>query len=322
MRRCLTVLCFVLLLAWFNVRLQGQADTPLSITNTPSIAERVAGTQMALAPLEITFDGVYSLALEFRAPLRAALEANRNLLNGGRYTVSAYRDIPGWAKITLVPTAVVENAWAEIESVSPVEVIMRQSQDKTWVGCVIGSPDFMVMADDLPRTFVDTVSPLPALESDYKFPWQTGQDWWAIQGWHDGSALDFEPAISARFAVLAAQAGRLREICSDGTQSLLQIQHADGRSTYYLHVTLGLAVRRHLLDQVIRQGQYLGELIMQAYFVTPCGQGYSRHLHFAVSDRAMSIEGVAIEDIAASASCCQHPPTYRSTNVRVDDSGG
>ncbi len=299
---------------------QGQVDTPLSITDTPSIAQRVAGTQTALAPLEITFDGVYSLALEFRAPLRTALEANRNLLNGGRYTVSAYRDIPGWAKITLVPTAVVESAWAEIEGVSPVEAIMRQSQDKTWRGYVIGSPDFTALADDLPRAFVDTVSPLPALEGDYKFPWQSGQDWWAIGGWHDGSALDFEPAISARFAVLAAQAGRLREICSDGTQSLLQIEHADGRSTYYLHVTLGLAVRRHLLDQVIRQGQYLGELIKQAYFVTPCGQGYSRHLHFAVSDRQMIVEGVPLEEIAASASCCQHPPTYRSTNVRVDDS--
>jgi len=293
------LLSFLLLIGWV-VGLQAQA-------------QRVAS-------LDITFDGVYSLALEFRAPLRAALEANRNLLSDERYTVSAYRNIPGWAKITLVPTSIVTNGWANVETISPLEVIMHYSEAGTWLGYLVGSTDFATISGDVPRPFFDTVSPLPALQGEYKFPWQSGADWWAIQGWHDGNGLDFEPALAARFAVLAAQAGRLREICSDGSQSLLQIQHADGRSTYYLHVTLGLAVRRHLLDQNVRQGQYLGELISQKYFVTPCGQGYSRHLHFAVSDRSLSIEGYSLEAIAASASCCQHPPTYRSTNQRGDDS--
>ena len=314
-------MCFLLLIC--GAASQGQADTPtplVPVTDTLSIVQRAAGTQTALAPLDITFDGIYSLALEFRAPLRAALEANRDLLGSERYTVSAYRDIADWAKVTLIPTTYVENGWSEIETAVPAEVIMAQ-QDKTWMGFVMGSAAFATIADDLPPGFVDTVSPLPALVDAYKFPWQRGQDWWAIEGWHEGSALDFQPGIGARFAVLAAQAGRLREICGDGIQSLLQIQHADGRSTYYLHVTMGLAVRRHLLDQMVRQGQYLGELIRQKYFVTPCGRGYSRHLHFAVSDRGMDIEGFPVETIAASASCCQHPPIYRSTNVRVDDSG-
>ena len=118
--------------------------------------------------------------------------------------------------------------------------------------------------------------------------------------------------------VLAAQSGRMREICSDGYQSLIEIQHADERQTYYLHITLSLSVRRQLLDHAVRRGQYLGELIGQSYFRTPCGQGSSRHLHFAVSDRAMIIERFPLEGIAASASCCANPPVYRSTNLRVD----
>ena len=275
-------------------------------------------TPLPLLPLEITFDGVYSLALEFRAPVEAVLEANRDHLIGTQFTVSAYRDTPGWAKITLVPTSLVESAWANIDLVSPLEIIARQTAPNTWTAYLVGSSMFDTIVSDIPLSFADYVSPLPAITSDYKFPWQNGQEWWAIQGWHDGNALDFQPALSARFSVLAAQSGRLRELCSDGYESFLQIQHGDGHSTYYLHVTLGLSVRRHLLDQMIAQGQYLGELIRQKYFVTPCGQGYSRHLHFAVSDRSLSFDGVPIEDVAESASCCRNPPTYRSSNLRVD----
>jgi murein DD-endopeptidase MepM/ murein hydrolase activator NlpD len=271
-------------------------------------------------PLEIIFEGVYSIALEFRQPVRAALEANRPLLRGyNRLTVSAYRDSDdGWAKITLVPTELVEAAWAGVETVDPVEVIARFTPPNQWTAYLVGSPEFAALLPEIPPAFADFVSPLPVLAGEYKFPWQAGQDWWAINGWHEGSGLDFEPAYASRFAVLAAQSGRMREICSDGTQSLLQIQHADGRSTYYLHVTLALSVRRRLLDQNVQRGQYLGELINRDHFVTPCGRGYSRHLHFAVSDRALKIDGYSLESIAGSASCCVHPPVYRSTNQRVD----
>ncbi len=302
-----------------NAPTASESATPsATITETPSNLPFIEMTMTAQAPLEITFDGVYSLALEFRQPLRDALAANRTLLPGLRYTVSAFRDVPGWAKITLVPTEFVENGWANVEQIMPVEVIMRFSPMDGWQGYPVGSAGFSAVLSQIPAAFVDYVSPLPPPESGYKFPWQSGQDWWAIQGWHDGNALDFQPGLNGRYAVLAAQAGRLRELCSDGTQSLLQLQHADGRSTYSLHVTLGLTVRRLLLDQNVRQGQYLGELVRQRRFVTPCGQGLSRHLHFAVSDRRMSFEGYPLEGIAASASCCANPPTYRSSNIRLD----
>jgi hypothetical protein len=325
-------LCALVLFAlasWVSVAAFAQADsesdaTPtatasMTITVTPSNDAAITQMMTAQAPLEIRFEGVYSIALEFRAPLRAALEANRALLPELSYTVSAYRDVPGWAKITLVPTQFVEDVWANVEQITPVEVIMRQVA-RQWQGYLVGSAAFARVLDDVPRDFVDYASPLPLIETSYKFPWQSGQEWWAIQGWHDGNALDFQPGLAGRFAVLAAQAGVLRELCSDGTQSLLQIQHGDRRSTYYLHVTMGLTVRRTLLDQIVRQGQYLGELVRGRAFISPCGQGLSRHLHFAVSDRSISIEGFPLEGVAASASCCNHPPSYRSSNVRVDES--
>jgi hypothetical protein len=271
-------------------------------------------------PLEVTFDGVYSLALEFRAPLIAELEAHRDLLPDLRLTVSAYRDVPDWAKITLVPTSFVESGWANVETISPVEVIARRTASNEWRAFLVGSAEFDAVTSEIPPAFFDISSALPAIEGEYLFPWRNGQSWWAIQGWHDGSAIDFQPGIGSRFGVLASQSGRLREICSDGSQSLLEIQHADGRSTYYLHVTMGLAVRRQLLDQNIQRGQYLGELLQRDYFRTPCGQGRSRHLHFVVSDRNTLIQGFPVEDIASTASCCANPPSYVSTNIRVDDS--
>ena len=275
------------------------------------------------APLEIDFDRVYPVQLEFRAPVRAVMEANRVLLAPEtRFTVSAYRDVPGWAQVTLVPTALVEARWAGVEqfAAKAVAIILRQTSPVEWNPYLIGSPAFAAIATDLPNAFVDVTSPLPDITTEYKFPWPSGQTWWAIHGWHDGSALDFEPALVDRYAVLASQAGRLRELCSDGEQSLLQIEHADGRSTFYLHVRLALNVRRRLLDQMVRQGQYLGEIIGQSRFHSSCGVGFSRHLHFAVSDRSLMIDSTPLEGVAASASCCANPPEYVSTNRRVDDS--
>lgn len=325
----LTRLCLLVLLAlagWAGVAAQesGAETTPsvtpsLTITPTPGNEPTLHALMTAQAPLEIVFEGVYSLALEFRVPVRVALAANRALLPEASYTVSAFRDTAGWAKVTLVPTRFVASGWEHVEAIVPLEVILQHTADE-WVAYLVGSAAFAAVLSDVPRAFADYVSTLQPLEASYKFPWQAGEDWWAIQGWHDGNALDFQPGLSARYAVLAAQAGVLRELCSDGTQSLLQIRHADGRATYYLHVTMGLAVRRTLLDQIVRQGQYLGELVRGRSFLSPCGQGLSRHLHFAVSDRALSIDGLLLEGIAGSASCCNAPPSYRSSNVRVDGS--
>ena len=321
LHRLTALVCCLCLIPLALIASAASSPVPPTITVTPPPTLTPMATPRVPpdTPLEITFDGVYSLALEFRQPVRDTLEANRALLPDARLTVSAFRDTEGWAKITLVPTTFVESGWTHVETVTPVEVVARQVADGVWIAAAVGGGDFAAIAGDLPRAFVNFDAPIPPLEGEYRFPWASGQSWWAIQGWHGGSAIDFQPGIGARYGVLAAQAGYLREICSDGYQSLLEIAHADGRRTYYLHVTMGLTVRRQLLDQPVRQGQYLGELIRLDYFRTPCGQGMSRHLHFAVSDRSMTIDGYLLEGVAASASCCASPPSYTSTNSRVDE---
>jgi hypothetical protein len=283
----------------------------------------VARAQM---PLEIAFDGIYTLPLELRQPVRALLERHAAALPETRYAVSAYRDaqIDGvlWAKITLVPTRTVEAGWTEIETLDPfvIEIVAARRADGAWIAYWLADPAVigLAQAGGIPRAFVDSIAARPALAGGYRLPWRAPDAWWAIQTWHGGNALDFQPTVGAQATVLAMESGHLRELCSDGTQSLLQIRHADGRATYYLHVTLSLRVRRLLLDQNIERGQILGELIRYAPFVTPCGRGFSRHLHLVVSDRALLIEGLRADAIAAVASCCANPPLYRSSNAAIN----
>lgn len=271
--------------------------------------------------LEIDFDTVYPIQLEFRQPIRDLLEAQRSALPPEyRFTISAYRDTPEWAKITLVPTRIVEAAWADVEAVDPfvLEVVARRRSVTVWDVFLVGSVAFAEVQPDIPASFIDFRDAPPPTDA-YLFPWRAGESWWAIQNWHGGNALDFQPGVGARFGILAAQAGHLRELCSDSFQSYVQIRHGDGNSTYYLHLKLSLDVRRGLLDQSVERGQYLGDLINRSSFETACGRGYSRHVHFAVSDRALMIDGYALEAIAEVASCCENPPLYTSSNVRVDN---
>ncbi len=282
------------------------ASPTLTLTPTPS---------PTLPPLEIDFEAVYSLMVELREPLRQALEADQSLLYPAyRFTVTAFRERDGWAKITLAPTELVENGWQRVEDYRDrwVEVLARQTDDR-WQMWLMGSAD----NPPVPGNFVNLEATPPPLAGGYRFPWRAGQSWWSIQGWHEGNALDFQPQPEGSHAVLAAESGLLKEVCSDGYQSLLQITHADGRATYYLHVTLGQRVRERWLDQPVPQGLVLGQLYRRVRYRTACGQGYSRHLHFAVSDRSLTIDGYLLADIAAVASCCTRPPSFTSTNQPV-----
>jgi murein DD-endopeptidase MepM/ murein hydrolase activator NlpD len=276
-----------------------------------------------LTVIEIYYDEVYPIDEALRAPVRRTLEANRASLPPEiRYVVSAYREESDWVKITLVPPIFVSDVPArELHRIQPyiVELIGQRDAAGDWQLHMIGSPALEAISARIPRSVVDLFSPLPFMAGAYQFPWQSGQTWWAIDGWHDGNALDFQPRLSVGFGVLAAESGRLRELCYDGWQSLLQIEHADGEQTYYLHLTMPPALRRDILDQNVTRGTYLGELYGDAdggAYTTPCGAGLSRHLHFGVSDRALIVDGYALEDIAAVASCCAAPPEYVSSNLQ------
>jgi hypothetical protein len=267
------------------------------------------------------FEEVYSLPIPLREPVRQTLTVQRSALPPcSAWTVSAYRDQDNWAKITLVPTVLVASAWARVEAFTGylVELVAFKTANGDWQARLMKSADFATLASQIPSSFMDTTGTLPPLAGGYRLPWRDGETWWAITPWHDGNALDFQPTIGASHSVLAAESGFMTELCSDGTQSLLQIRHADGRATYYLHLRLALDVRRTLLDHPVQRGQYLGELINRTAFVTPCGRGYSRHLHFITSDRTLVVDGFPLEQIAETAACCNNPPRYTSSNLRVD----
>lgn len=260
-------------------------------------------------PISIDYDSVYSLSWELRQAVASAIVRDRHLLPDNDYTVSAVRTQDAWAKITLVPTLVIENGWADSHLLDFIEIFAYQVSGQTWDGFLAGSES----AQPIPETFANYTH--PPLAEFHRFPWREGVAWWATQGWHEGFALDFQPAYDVSTAVLATQSGILREICRDGFQSLLQIDHADGMQTYYMHVRVGGSVRRNLLDQPVEQGQLLGYLYAGQRGQTPCGRAFTPHLHFIASDPALILDGVALEDIAVVATCCKSPPTFTSTNV-------
>jgi murein DD-endopeptidase MepM/ murein hydrolase activator NlpD len=297
------------------------SQTPsATITNTATPTSTRDISQL----LAIDFDAIISLPLELRTPLRTALEAERPALpDVDAYTVSAYRERDGWMKIVLVPAVLVENEWSEVEQFfeQSLTVFARQQLDRQWIAIWEGSAGFIDWRTRIPPHFANLTRELPAVAGEYRFPWPAGGIWWAVNGWHDGNALDFQPALEeAGSSVLAAEAGRLREVCRDGFQSLLMIEHGDGHRTYYLHLQPSIEVRHSLLDQDIERGQYLGELIQFDRFNWACGYGYSQHLHFIVDDRTLVINGFSVEAIAANASCCKNPPRYVSSNHRIDGS--
>lgn len=286
-------------------------------TITQTIIPTITQTPTPELPLELDFDSVYALQLELRNPAEDALMQYRHLLPDNRLTVTAYRFVDGWAKITLLPTFIIENRWRNIEEYSHLAVVILAEQRSIYAwDAYLLHPDLPL--PDVPARFMDVLTDVVPLAGEYRFPWAAGQGWWATDGWHAGNALDFQPAFESGFTVLAVESGYLTELCRDGYQSLLMIAHADGRRTYYLHVRVGNDGRKNVLDRNVQRGQVIGRLIRNAPFNYACGQGGVAHLHFIVSDRTMHIQGVALEDIARDAECCSNPPVFISTNQRFE----
>jgi hypothetical protein len=286
-------------------------DTP-TLTFTPS-------TTPTRTPLQIDFEGVFPIDLTMRQPLLNELIENiERLPNYDLWTVSAYRAWGDWAKITLVPTELVEESWENVEryQFDIVEVILSRQPINQWTAYLYNTPELNAITSQIPSVFIAYPPSLPPMRGAYLFPWDKDKVWWAITGWHDGNSLDFQPQLRTSFGVLASESGYLREICRDEQQSMLQILHADGNSTFYLHVSVGQRVREGVLDHPVVRGQFLGNLIYDNVFASVCGKGGSRHLHFSVTDRNLTIDGYALEDIASVASCCASPPTFISSNER------
>ena len=223
-------------------------------------------------------------------------------------------------QIVLVPQRFVDASWEHIETLSNyiVEVVAYEDKPHQWQAFLLNGVVGQGIQDEIPQNFVDVISSLPDLAGEYRFPWMARQGWWAVQGWHGGNAIDFQPAYEVGYSVVAVESGYLREVCRDGYQSLLQITHADGNVTYYLHVQPSRTLRNTLLDHSVQRGQYLGELTRNPPFNYACGQGLSRHLHFVSSNPHLIIQGHDLSNIAEIATCCRDVPIFVSENERVN----
>ena len=164
----------------------------------------------------------------------------------------------------------------------------------------------------LPADIVDLSAPAsPA--GNFLFPW-TGGHWWlklGYPGWHGRNAVDFKPADPTDVDILSAGAGTLSQVCNDGYQSILRIDHGSS-STRYIHMDAG-TIPTGLLLLSVEQGQYLGRLYAgnafedgycsdypDLQFNTRCGCGTVTHLHFESSDTEMLIDGYNYSDVAYS----------------------
>lgn len=261
----------------------------------PALARPPAAVAADSEPIEIDFDTVLTVPYEFRRPIEEAMVSGRSLLPAvDRFTVSALRSSGDWMHAILVPTYVVEAGWeVELKPDEIIEVLGQRNAANEISAYVRGSTGFTNLARETPKDFIDfnsfDVSPATV---DYLFPWTSGQYWYKTQGWHEGDAMDFQPVVrttpAIHYAVLAAASGRLTEICNDGYQSRLRIEHADG-STQYLHLDVN-SVRRDLLGQNVARGQIVGLLYdgnqgarwHNGYYYqywTACGYGTAVHLH-------------------------------------------
>lgn len=289
--------------------------------------------------ISINFDAVPGVLSEYHEPVEKLFQQYHNLLpTSDRFTVTAVRanDDGSWVELTIVPSYIVDLGWeVNYEPEEILKILLTQRTDGI-TAILPGTPEYESAHPEIPAGFASSQlssESIQLLGTDFKFPWIAGKGWRrGALTWHTGygdNSLDFLPNDTSNpttnLAVLSAEAGTVSKDCDDGKQALFRINHSSGW-TKYLHMDAG-TVANNLIGQSIPRGRYLGLLYTgtdrsagncNGYsgckFHTTCGYGTATHLHFGVSDRNWSIDGVALNTIAVSGQA-----TYISSNQRVDD---
>ena len=276
-------------------------------------AQSVAGAQEAETPA-IDFAGVISIPAQFHTPIRQAVAAaTLEFARAGELTVSVMEREDGFAHFVLVPTAVVESGWQlPLLEEEIVDILAWEMDDGGWQAYVLGAETASLLRGAIPAEIAELAVPA-APAGTFLFPW-SGGNWWlklGYPGWHGQNAVDFKPADAADLDVLAAGAGTVSQVCNDGYQSILRIDHGDV-ATRYIHLDAG-TIPDGLLLQTVEQGQPLGRLynghafddgyctyFPELQFNTHCGCGTVTHLHFESSDTELAIDGYNYTGIAYS----------------------
>lgn len=288
-------------------------------------AERPASPIFDLTFTDIDFDSVVSVPHAWRDAVAGALRVDPPAgLPGDRLVVTSLVQEDQWLHLVLVPQPVVDAGW---------EIDLPES----WIVEVTGNAETGEFAVNRPLAGAHSMygfsNPAPGLQPSetaiptvHLFPWTRNHYWYKTQGWHYGDSLDLQPVRRidppVDYAVIASGAGRLTQICNDGFQVVLRIEHGDG-TTRYTHLD-STTIRSDKLGKQIERGQFLG-LLYDGHegggngnqYNTRCGWGTGVHLHFTAASRSMVLDGFPVEEIAAAPFATR----YRSTNDRIDGPG-
>lgn len=233
-----------------------------------------------------------------------------------------------WAHVVLVPTAVLDSNWElPLDPGDIVDVVAYLNSQGAWQAVVKGEETLPWLQANVPGDFMTFGGVPPAqVEEDFLFPWTSGQFWRVSQSWHSG-AIDLFPLSYSNppihGAVLAMGTGTLSQVCNDGAQAHLRVDHG-GVTSGYLHLDAS-TVRGHDLNQTIPRGRYLGLLYdgeavfdpnpycaggSNWQYATPCGCGTGAHLHWSSTNTGITVDGQNLYAVGASQG------TYVSSNVR------
>lgn len=262
------------------------------------------------------------------AAVRALATDSSGALRHAHYTATVLEASGDWAHLVLIPTAVLDSNWElPLAAEDAIDIIATLDENGAWQGVVKSAVTLAWLRSAVPDEFMNLEPSLP--EETFLFPWTAGQTWRVSQGWHSG-AIDFfpiaysNPAVNG--AVLAMGGGTLSQVCNDGEQAHLRINHGNVTSGY-LHLDAH-TVRAHDLNQLIPRGRLLGLLYdgdaffePNAYcsgysgwqFSTPCGCGTGPHLHFSSSNTGITVDGHNLGAVGVSVRS-----SFTSSNVRDD----
>lgn len=265
------------------------------------------------------------------ASLRALAEHAPDGLAHDHYTATVLEVSGAWAHVVLIPTAILDSNWTLPLAPGDVIDIVASHEDAAsltgaWRAVVKSEATLPALQEDVPRDFMDLTPAEP--EESFLFPWTAGQSWRVSQGWHS-SAIDFFPLAYSNppvhGAILAMGSGSLSQVCNDGAQAHLRIDHGSVTSGY-LHLDAN-TLRAHDLNQVVPRGRLLGVIydgedffdpnpycagVSNLQYATPCGCGTGAHVHFSSSNTGITVDGFSLHAVGSSGG------TYVSTNVRDD----
>lgn len=311
--RALIVVVAIHLLAVFAVRAAGGGNHSSGVSAAPN------GVTVEFDRVVHVPDGLQ------KASLSALAKHAPDGLRHEHYTATVLETSGAWAHVVLIPTSILDSNWTlPLAPDDAIDIVASRGDNGAWQAVVKSEATLPALQDAMPSDFMDLTPAEP--EESFLFPWTAGQSWRVSQGWHS-SAIDFFPLAYSNppvdGAILAMGTGSLSQVCNDGAQAHLRIDHGSVNSGY-LHLDAN-TLRAHDLNQIVPRGRFLGVIYdgedffdpnpycaggSNLQYATPCGCGTGAHVHFSSSDTGITVDGFNLHAVGSS------DGTYVSTNVR------